>query len=155
MCPPVLHQEYYSTDSPILQHIGKISAENSSKTCFFGEKYLLIGCYICIRSFYENKRTRGIFYFLLPVSAFCGGNLELVNTQEIGLDNIADIKISYSSENISLFMGTTDTLIIKEYMNEDNSGYYARITNSGNISENIRKINVRTNSGSIRIDWII
>ncbi|MDR0495269.1 MAG: hypothetical protein LBG95_06560 [Treponema sp.] len=81
--------------------------------------------------------------------------MELVNTQEIGLDNIADIKISYSSENISLFMGTTDTLIIKEYMNEDNSGYYARITNSGNISENIRKINVRTNSGSIRIDWII
>jgi DUF4097 and DUF4098 domain-containing protein YvlB len=70
--------------------------------------------------------------FFIAFSASCIGNLELVNTQEIELDNIIDVKIKYSSENISLFMGTTDKLIIKEYMSEDNSRFYAQITNSGN-----------------------
>jgi DUF4097 and DUF4098 domain-containing protein YvlB len=65
-------------------------------------------------------------------SAFCAGNTELVNTQEIELDNIFDVKIIYSSEKVSLFMGTTDKLIIKEYMSEDNSKYYADIVKSGN-----------------------
>ena len=66
------------------------------------------------------------------VPAFCFGNLPLVNTQEIVLDNITDVKIIYSSEQVSLFMGTTDRLIIKEYMSEDNSIYFAKIARSGN-----------------------
>ena len=73
------------------------------------------------------------FMFFLVVSAFCGGNMELVNTQEIDLDNIADVKISYSSEKVSLFMGNTDKLIIKEYMSDNNNKFYARITRSGNM----------------------
>jgi DUF4097 and DUF4098 domain-containing protein YvlB len=75
----------------------------------------------------------GFFFIFFPaLSVFCGGNTELVNTQEIDLNNIFDVKIIYSSENISLFMGTTDKLIIKEYMSEDNSKYYAGISKSGN-----------------------
>ena len=73
------------------------------------------------------------FMFFFVVSAFCGGNMELVNTQEIDLDNIADVKISYSSEKVSLFMGNTDKLIIKEYMSDNNNKFYARITRSGNM----------------------
>jgi DUF4097 and DUF4098 domain-containing protein YvlB len=72
------------------------------------------------------------FTFFVALSAFCSGNLELVNTQEIGLDNIIDVKVLYSSERVFLLMGTTDTLIIKEYMSENNSKYFANITNSGN-----------------------
>jgi DUF4097 and DUF4098 domain-containing protein YvlB len=70
------------------------------------------------------------FTFFTALSAFCGGNLELVNTQEINLDGIIDVKILYSSENVSLFIHTTDTLIIKEYMSKNDSRYFATITNS-------------------------
>jgi len=72
------------------------------------------------------------FMFLIAFSAFCNVNLELVNTQEIELDNIIQVNITYSSEKVSLFMGTTNKLIIKEYMNINNNKYYARITKSGN-----------------------
>ena len=71
--------------------------------------------------------------FFLAFSAFCSGNLELVNNQVIELDNINDIKILYSSEKVSIFMGTADTLIIKEYMSENNSEYFADINVKGNI----------------------
>jgi DUF4097 and DUF4098 domain-containing protein YvlB len=70
--------------------------------------------------------------FFIVLSAFSNGNLELVNTQEIDLDNIIDVKVLYSSEKVSVFMGTSNKLIIKEYMNENNSKYYARITKSAN-----------------------
>ena len=63
------------------------------------------------------------FMFCSALSAFCGGKMELANTQEIDLDTIVDVKISYSSENVSLFMETTDKLIIKEYMSENNNEY--------------------------------
>lgn len=73
-----------------------------------------------------------ILIFFTGLSAFCSGNLELVNTQEIKLDNITDININYSSERVSLFMGTADSLIIKEYMSENNSEFFANISNTGN-----------------------
>jgi DUF4097 and DUF4098 domain-containing protein YvlB len=73
-----------------------------------------------------------VFMSFIALSAFCGGNFELVNTQEIELENIIDVKIVYSSERVSVFMGTTDTLIIKEYMSENNSQYFAKIIHSGN-----------------------
>jgi lia operon protein LiaG len=73
------------------------------------------------------------FYMVLPVvSAFCGGSLELVNTQEIGLDQVYGIEVLYQSEKVALFKGTENTLIVKEYMNKNNSNYYAKITNAGN-----------------------
>jgi DUF4097 and DUF4098 domain-containing protein YvlB len=74
-----------------------------------------------------------LFVFFNALSAFCGGNFELVNSHEIGLNNITDVTISYSSEKVSVFMGTTDNLIIKEYMSENKNEYFARINKSGNI----------------------
>ncbi|MCL2265916.1 MAG: DUF4097 domain-containing protein [Treponema sp.] len=73
-----------------------------------------------------------LFVFFFAFSAFSNGNLELVNNQEIKLDNITDIKILYSSEKVSIYMGTTDKLIIKEFMNENNKQYYAKIDTRGN-----------------------
>lgn len=74
------------------------------------------------------------FMVLSIVSAFCGGilEMELVNTQEIGLDRVNDIEVLYRSEKVALFKGTENMLIVKEYMNKNNSNYYARITNAGN-----------------------
>jgi DUF4097 and DUF4098 domain-containing protein YvlB len=75
------------------------------------------------------------FFMVLPViSAFCGGSLEmeLVNTQKIGLDQVNGIEVLYRSEKVTLFKGTENTLIIKEYMSKNNSNYYARITSAGN-----------------------
>jgi hypothetical protein len=82
---------------------------------------------------FMKKILFSAFMFSFTVLSACSsGNLDLVNTQEIKLDNIVDIGIIYSSENISIFMGTADTLIIKEYMSEDNNQYYAKISNTGN-----------------------
>jgi len=76
--------------------------------------------------------TLSIFLvFSLALSAFCGGNLELVNTQEMRLDNINNVRIIYSSEKVSIYMGTTDALVIKEYMNENNNKYFAKINEAG------------------------
>jgi DUF4097 and DUF4098 domain-containing protein YvlB len=76
-----------------------------------------------------------VFFMVLSiVSAFCGGilEMELVNTQEIGLDHVNAIEVLYRSEKITLFQGTANMLIVKEYMSKNNSSYYARITNTGN-----------------------
>jgi hypothetical protein len=74
-----------------------------------------------------------IFMVLPVVSVFCGGVLEMepVNTQKIGLDQINGIEILYRSEEVALFKGTENMLVVKEYMNKNNSNYYARITNDG------------------------
>jgi hypothetical protein len=71
---------------------------------------------------------------LSVVSAFCGGilEMELVNTQEIGLDQVNVIEVLYRSEKVTFFKGTANILIVKEYMSKNNSSYYARITNTGN-----------------------
>ena len=68
------------------------------------------------------------------ITAYCAGAAELVlsNVQEINLEHIDNIDIRYSSENIILFKNSSDTLIIKEYFNRDNSGLHAKITASAN-----------------------
>ena len=73
-------------------------------------------------------------FILIGGSAYCGGigEMKLVNEQEISLENITDIAISYSSDEIILLKSSTGTLVIKEYMNRNNSDYYANITRSGN-----------------------
>lgn len=74
------------------------------------------------------------FMVLSVVSASCRGlfEMELVNTQEIGLDQVNGIEVLYRSEKVTLFKGTENMLIVKEYMNKNNSNYYAKITNAGN-----------------------
>ncbi|MDR2485842.1 MAG: DUF4097 domain-containing protein [Treponema sp.] len=68
------------------------------------------------------------------VSAHGEGLMEmnLVNEQKIGLEHINTIAIVYGPEEIGLFKGNTDSLLIKEYMSRDNSNYYADILHSGN-----------------------
>ncbi|MDR0495939.1 MAG: DUF4097 domain-containing protein [Treponema sp.] len=73
-----------------------------------------------------------VFLVLSVVSAHSRGKLELVNTQEISLDQKNVINVLYRDENISLLKGTSDTLIIKEYMTEGKNRYYARISDSAN-----------------------
>jgi hypothetical protein len=75
-----------------------------------------------------------IFAVTFSAFAFCKGAVELnlVNTREINLGQITTIDISYHDGNVALFMGDSDVFIIKEFMNKDNSGYYARITDSVN-----------------------
>jgi DUF4097 and DUF4098 domain-containing protein YvlB len=75
-----------------------------------------------------------IFASLAGGSAYCNGimEMELVNEQKIELDNIDIIEILYHSEEIVLLKSSTDSLIIKEYMNSDNDNFYAKITNLSN-----------------------
>jgi hypothetical protein len=72
-----------------------------------------------------------IFMVFGAAWAYCGGLTEenLVNVQEINVNGVNNIEVSYRWERISLFSGTTDTLIIKEYMSRDNSRYYAVVSN--------------------------
>jgi hypothetical protein len=78
------------------------------------------------------KVLTAVLGLLILVSAYSGGNMELVNTQEIGLDNIETITILCRNENVDVLKGTSGTLIVKEYMSENNRKYYANIGNSGN-----------------------
>lgn len=66
--------------------------------------------------------------------AFCGGvqDKELVNIQEIELKHFDGIDILYRSEKVDIFTHNSDKLILKEYMTENNNGYYAKIVTSGN-----------------------
>jgi hypothetical protein len=62
---------------------------------------------------------------------YCAGVSENpVNVQEIGLENIDNIIISYNSEKITLFNNSSDSFIIKEYMSKDDKKYYAKINNT-------------------------
>jgi len=44
------------------------------------------------------------FIFLFVISAFCNGNTELVNTQELDLNNIDNVRITYSSVRVFIYM---------------------------------------------------
>jgi hypothetical protein len=74
-----------------------------------------------------------VFMLLKATSVYCAGVSETpVNVQEIDIKSIDDIMISYRSDNVALYRNDSDTLIIKEYMNKDNSDYYAKIRNQNN-----------------------
>lgn len=61
-----------------------------------------------------------------------GQSLELANTVRLSLADVSSVTISYDEEDVKFQEGEGDTLVIKEYMTEDNSGYYAKIRQSGN-----------------------
>jgi len=84
---------------------------------------------------------------LVFVSVFGSGisQMELVNEQKIELKQIDTIEIRYHSENIKFYSHNSDTLIIKEYMTENNSGYFAKINNAANnlvVEAGKRPINI-------------
>lgn len=58
----------------------------------------------------------------------------LVNTQEISMDGLKTVTISYTSENVTFLEGASDKIIVKEYMAVDKPKYYAAISQSdGNL----------------------
>lgn len=54
----------------------------------------------------------------------------LVNTQEISMERLKTVSISYTSENVTFLDGDADKIIVKEYMTVDKPQYYAAISQS-------------------------
>jgi hypothetical protein len=123
-------------------------------------------------NFTRTKAFVFVFMLLNIPAAFSGAvmDAELVNERELSLENINNVTVRYGSENITLYKSNTDLLVIREYMSVNNSGYYAKITNSGNelvieagrrplgrfyayadvfIPESDKNISIKTSSGGI------
>lgn len=66
----------------------------------------------------------------------CGkeGAVRLVNEVSFSLEDVSDLTVSYDDETVTFFTNEDESLVIKEYMNKDSKGYYARIDRkSGSI----------------------
>lgn len=105
----------------------------------------------------KTKLAMAAFFLLGAAAAYCGGLSEsnLVNVREIPLDGVNSIAVAYTWERISLFNGTSDTLIIKEYMSRDNSRYYAVITNENGaltVKKGRRPWGILFNTFDVRIE---
>ncbi len=75
-------------------------------------------------------------FALIGLSAYCGAafEMDLVNEQNIALDGIHNISISYNNENVTILKGNTSSLVLKEYMSEDKVDYYADVRSTdGNV----------------------
>lgn len=61
-------------------------------------------------------------------------NAQAANVLNFNLNNVTDITISYDEEAVTFFQSDNDELIIKEYMTENKSRYYADVKqDNGNI----------------------
>ncbi|MCD8356540.1 MAG: DUF4097 domain-containing protein [Clostridia bacterium] len=62
----------------------------------------------------------------------CSGSqsFQLANEMTFLLDDIAEITISYDEEQVTFYENDRDDLIIKEYMTENKSSYYAKVDES-------------------------
>jgi DUF4097 and DUF4098 domain-containing protein YvlB len=101
-----------------------------------------------------------VLLLVTGASAYCGGlsEADLVNEREIGTENMRDIVILYQWESITVLHNSTDTIILKEYMSEDNPRYYAGITNAGNtvtIERGRRPVGLFLNSFNARVEVFI
>lgn len=67
-----------------------------------------------------------IVLFVFSLSA-CGSKGTNPHTLTYEIDNIHDVVLSYDDEDITFFESPDDTLIIKEYMTEADSKYYAKV----------------------------
>lgn len=55
---------------------------------------------------------------------------QMPNELSFSLDGISEIIISYDDENITFYEGEGDELVIKEYISENKSSYYAKVDRS-------------------------
>jgi DUF4097 and DUF4098 domain-containing protein YvlB len=80
-----------------------------------------------------KKLFVAITFVLIGFSAYCGGltEMDLVNEQEIALNGIHNINLSYENGSITVLKSNSSSLIIKEYMNKDNRNYFADVNVSG------------------------
>lgn len=67
-----------------------------------------------------------IVLFVFSLSA-CGSKGTNPHTLTYEIDNIHDVVLSYDEEDITFFESPDDTLIIKEYMTDADSKYYAKV----------------------------
>lgn len=69
---------------------------------------------------------------ILSLFAFAGcsnsKSSQMANELRFSLDGISALTISYDEEKITFFKSDSDELVIKEYMTENNSSYYAKVT---------------------------
>lgn len=76
------------------------------------------------------------------VGSFEDGNLKLVNTQNISLDNINSINITYYSDDIKFYASDSDELVLKEYGRDSDEDKLAEInTNGDELSINGKRHN--------------
>lgn len=80
--------------------------------------------------------TLGMFLILnLFVFAGCSNpkSAQMTNELRFSLKGISSLTLSYDEEKITIFESDSDALVIKEYMTENKSSYYAEVT-EGNES---------------------
>lgn len=77
--------------------------------------------------------------FLLALTGCSESNTpQMANELHFSLDGISDVTISYDEEAITFFEADSDELVVKEYMTENKSSYYAKvkqISDSIHVSE--------------------
>lgn len=56
---------------------------------------------------------------------------QLMNELTFSLDSISEVTISYDEENVTFYESEDDKLTIREYMTENKSSYYAKVTQRG------------------------
>lgn len=67
-----------------------------------------------------------------------GGGTNMTNELTFDTTSLKEITIAYDDENITVFNGSDNNIIIKEYMNKNKKSYYAKVkedSNSIHISE--------------------
>lgn len=78
-----------------------------------------------------KKQIIGCMASILFLVALAGcshsQNAQIANELHFSLDQISDVTISYDEETITFFASESDELIIKEYMTENKSSYYAKV----------------------------
>ena len=72
--------------------------------------------------------------FICLSGCFCSQTFQLANEMRFQTDDISEITISYDEEKITFYESDGHELIIREYMTENKSGYYAKVdTRAGSI----------------------
>ncbi|MDR0371474.1 MAG: DUF4097 family beta strand repeat-containing protein [Prevotellaceae bacterium] len=101
-----------------------------------------------------------VFFVLLGIPALLFAllsadfNTRLVNTQEIDLEGITQLEISYVSGDVTVYKSESNQLVLKEYMRKNNSDLYAVVSKSGNsVSiENGERPKLRFGSYNVRVE---
>lgn len=90
--------------------------------------FMVVTCGIAGASI-SYARSYGYDSYSLPT--FSVGNVELRNTQEFEAEDIGNIEIGYSSENISIYPSGNDKIVIKEYLRDDPQRKETRMVKKG------------------------
>lgn len=73
-----------------------------------------------------------ILFLLALAGCSHSQNAQMANELHFSLEQISEVTISYDEETVKFFTSESDELIIKEYMTENKSSYYAKVKQDGN-----------------------